>query len=92
LPGTRLSEARYCAALPGSPEEAVIKETVTNALRRIIGSIPQKYRDVVILRVYGELPFSQVAKVLGITESSAKVLYFRDKKMLMEELHNEFDM
>lgn len=86
-----VSEA-YCAALPGSPEEDVIKDTVTNALRRIIGNIPQKYRDVVILRIYGELPFSQVAKALGITESSAKVLYFRAKKMLMEELHNEFDM
>jgi len=69
-----------------------MKKTVSAALRRIVNDIPPKYRDVVILRIYGELPFSQVALALGITESSAKVLFFRAKKMLMEELQNEFDM
>jgi RNA polymerase sigma-70 factor (ECF subfamily) len=69
-----------------------MKKTVSAALRRIVNDIPQKYRDVVILRIYGELPFSQVALALGITENSAKVLFFRAKKMLMEELHNEFDL
>lgn len=82
----------YCAGLEDSPEDELMKKTVSAALRRIVNDIPQKYRDVVILRIYGDLPFSQVALALGITESSAKVLFFRAKKMLMEELQNEFDM
>jgi beta-galactosidase/beta-glucuronidase len=54
--------------------------------------IPAKYRDVVMLRIYADMPFSQVAAALDISESSAKVIYFRAKKMLMEELKDEFAM
>ena len=54
--------------------------------------IPKKYRDVVVLRVYAELPFSQVAQILRISENSAKVIYFRAKKMLMEVLKDELEM
>ena len=49
-------------------------------------------RDVVVLRVYAELPFSQVAQILRISENSAKVIYFRAKKMLMEVLKDELEM
>ena len=69
-----------------------MKKTVTDAVRRIVDRIPDKYRDVVILRIYGELPFSQVGKVLGISEGSAKIIFFRAKKMLMEEMENEFEL
>ena len=52
-------------------------------------SIPKKYRDVVMLRLYAELPFSQVAAALKIGENSAKVIFHRAKKMLTEELKHE---
>lgn len=54
--------------------------------------IPKKYRDVMVLRVYAELPFSQIAQILRISENSAKVIYFRAKKMLMEVLKDELEM
>lgn len=71
------------------PETIVQKEEMSSAVRRIIEKIPEKYRDVVILRIYAELPFSEIAESLKISESSAKVLFFRAKKMLLEELKNE---
>ena len=43
-----------------------------------------------ILRLYAELPFSEIAETLKITENSAKVLFHRAKKMLTEELRNEY--
>ena len=52
--------------------------------------MPEKYRDVVMLRLYAELPFSEIAETLKITENSAKVLFHRAKKMLTEELRNEY--
>ena len=55
-------------------------------------NIPKKYRDVVLLRIYAELPFSQISQSLKISESSAKVIYFRAKKMLMEVLKDELEM
>ena len=67
-----------------SPEEHVSQKDIEKAVRKVVEDIPKKYRDVVVLRVYAELPFSQVAQILRISENSAKVIYFRAKKMLME--------
>ena len=75
-----------------SPEEHVHKKDIENAVRKIVENIPKKYRDVVLLRIYAELPFSQIAQSLKISESSAKVIYFRAKKMLMEVLKDELEM
>ncbi len=75
-----------------SPEEHVHKKDVEDAVRQIVENIPKKYRDVVLLRIYAELPFSQIALILKISENSAKVIYFRAKKMLMEVLKHELEM
>lgn len=75
-----------------SPEERLERRDVEEAVRRVIRRIPEKYRDVVMLRIYAELPFAQVARALNITENSAKVIYCRAKKMLAEELRNEYEL
>jgi RNA polymerase sigma-70 factor (ECF subfamily) len=82
----------YCSNTLGDPENELKKKMVAEAIRNIVNDIPEKYRDVVILRIYGEMPFSQVADALGITESSAKVIFFRAKKMLMEEIKSELEL
>jgi RNA polymerase sigma-70 factor (ECF subfamily) len=81
----------FCSSAE-TPEEQVQRHCVEDAVRRVIRTIPPKYRDVVLLRVYAELPFAQVAKALKISENSAKVIYCRAKKMLAEELKNEFEL
>lgn len=75
-----------------SPEERMHQKDVEEAVRKVVENIPKKYRDVVLLRIYAELPFSQIAQILKISESSAKVIYFRAKKMLMEVLKDELEM
>ena len=75
-----------------SPEEHVSQKDIEKAVRKVVEDIPKKYRDVVVLRVYAELPFSQIAQILRISENSAKVIYFRAKKMLMEVLKDELEM
>lgn len=75
-----------------SPEEHIRRKDVEKAVRKVVENIPKKYRDVVLLRIYAELPFSQIAQSLKISESSAKVIYFRAKKMLMEVLKDELEM
>ena len=75
-----------------SPEEHVSQKDIEKGVRKVVEDIPNKYRDVLDLRVYAELPFSQVAQILRISENSAKVIYFRAKKMLMEVLKDELEM
>jgi RNA polymerase sigma-70 factor (ECF subfamily) len=74
------------------PEEHMRRKDVEKAVRAIIEGIPKKYRDVILLRIYAELSFSQIALVLKISENSAKVIYFRAKKMLVEVLKHEFEL
>lgn len=82
----------YCENTLGDPENELKKKVVAEAIRSIVNGIPEKYRDVVILRIYGEMSFLQVSQALNISESSAKVIFFRAKKMLMEEIKNEFGL
>ncbi len=82
----------YLATSLGAPEDELKRKSVSQAVHKVVNEIPDKYRDVIILRTYGEMPFSQVAAALGISESSAKVIFFRAKKMLKEELQHEIEL
>lgn len=52
-----------------------------------IKELKKKYRDILIYRLYFELPYSQICKIMHIRESSAKVIYFRGKEMLKDKLN-----
>lgn len=43
------------------------------ALRQAIGKLPKRQREVLLLRIDGDLPFAEIASTLGITEVNAKV-------------------
>ena len=68
------------------PEEILSRQETVKAVRAAIRALPKKSRDVVILRVYGDLPFKEIASHLKISESSAKVIFFRAKSSLREAL------
>lgn len=74
------------------PEAVTEREDLREKVRGVIASLPTKYRDVVIMRIYAGLPFAEIASSLGITENSAKVIYFRAKKKLAEELKHELEL
>ena len=69
-----------------NPEEILEQKFVASYVQECVSRLPQKYRDVVFLRIYAELPFSQIADSLGITENSAKVVYYRAKNLLRKDL------
>lgn len=82
----------FCRTSDCNPEDTVIRRVVCDSVKRLIRKLPEKYRDVVILRIYAEMSFTQVGEALGINENSAKVIYFRAKKMLTEDLKNELEL
>ena len=79
----------YFDETEATSEEAVQDEDIKNAAKKIISGLPKKYQDVLILRIYAGMTYEQIGKSLKITANSAKVIYFRAKKMLMEELEHE---
>jgi RNA polymerase sigma-70 factor (ECF subfamily) len=60
-------------------------------LRNAVESLPPKQRMTVILRIYHELPFAEVAEVMGGSVGSAKVNYHHAMKRLrsLQELEQE---
>ncbi len=72
--------------VPNDPVYRVERAGETAALRQAIDELPEKYRDVVFYRIYAEMSFAQTADALGITENSAKVIFFRAKKKLSEKI------
>ncbi len=75
-----------------SAEDKLLRKEVTERVREVLQELPQKNLEVVALRIYAEMSFKQVAETMEISESSAKVLYFRAKTMLKERLQNEFKL
>lgn len=75
----------YCE-VEESMEDRVMRELVTNKVRELMLELPDKYRDVVMLRIYAEMSFAEIGEAMNITENSAKVIYYRAKNMLKEKL------
>ena len=62
-------------ALPddtGTPEEKLILEESRNAVRRVIAKLPPIYREVVVLRIFEELPYGEISKITGAGENTVK--------------------
>ncbi len=65
-----------------SPEAAADYAIVLEHIARL----PVEYREALELRYLDELPYKDIAQILGISESLAKVRVFRAKKMLQKIL------
>lgn len=69
---------------PGAPEIAEQKEQL-HALRSLLHTLPEPYKEVFMWRVFGELSFKEIGKIFGKTDNWACVNYHRARKMLIEQ-------
>ena len=72
-----------------TPEAHAERNERSAVIRSAIKALKPKYREVLLLRATTDLSFAQIADIMKITESSAKVLYFRAKNDIKENLENE---
>lgn len=70
---------------PG-PEGEALERALQKALRREIAALPEDWRDVVILHVYGGIPLKEIAAGRGKSESWGKVTYYRARQQLKKRL------
>ncbi len=56
--------------------EALALEEERRKVRQALGRLPPQQRSVVILRAWEELPFNEIARVMGLAEGTAKAHYF----------------
>ena len=68
--------------------EVILQES-TAAVRKAVSQLPEIYRTVIVLREYADLNYSEIAKVLKISESNVKVRMHRARKELSAMLDRE---
>ena len=56
---------------------------------KIIQSIDNPYKEVLYLRLTGDLSFKEIGEILENTENWARVTYYRGKSKLIRRLESE---
>ncbi len=69
--------------------EALIDREQALRLHRQLHLLQEPYREVFMLRVFGELSFQDIANVCGKSESWAKVTFYRAKDKLLVAMEGE---
>ena len=55
-------------------------------LLKKLHDLPEPYREVMYLRIFGGLSFAETAEVLGKSENWARVTFYRGKEKLRKEM------
>lgn len=58
-------------------------------LEQAISQLPEKYRTAIVLFYYQELPYQDIADIMGLNLNLVKIRMFRARKMLLEILEKE---
>lgn len=85
----------YELELPANPNQQPDNEQLNAELRAAIDeaitALPEKQRLAVVLRRYQNLPYEEIAKVLGLTVSAVKSQLFRARGTLRQSLAGYLD-
>jgi len=55
-------------------------------LHKILHGLPDPYKEVFTLKIFGELKFREIASLFGKSESWAKITYYRAKERIINEM------
>ena len=69
-------------------EDLLIQENARQIHQRL-HALPEPYREVFTLRVFAELPYTQIGELFGKSENWARVTYYRAKQKIKEGLESE---
>ena len=75
--------------LEESIEENIIDKEGKIQLLKKIQALDEDTRSVMYLRIFGNLDYSEIADIMNKTQNWARVIFFRGKQKLKEEINNE---
>jgi RNA polymerase sigma-70 factor (ECF subfamily) len=74
-----------------APDQALQHQDTMERMRRAMCQLPPRVREVILLRDLGELPYRQVARMMGITEGTARLYRHQAVMQLADLLGREMD-
>ncbi len=86
----RIDEANPTTAYDeANPAEELVRKEYSVRIHRILHNMREPYKEVFMLRVYGELSFREIGEIFGKNETWARVTYHRSHNMVREVIENE---
>ena len=70
-------------------EDYIIRKNNRTEIFKIIQTFDEDLKNVMYLRILGNFEYSEIAEIMGKTSNWARVMYFRGKEKLKEEIKNE---
>lgn len=65
-------------------EDKLTDKDTAEKIHRILHSLPEPYKEVFYLRIFGELPFKKIGNIFSKSENWACVTYHRAKAMIQK--------
>lgn len=72
-----------------SIEKLITDKEIVKRIHQVLHTLDEPYKEVFSLRIFGELPFAEIAELFSKTESWARVTFYRGKKTIIEKLEKE---
>lgn len=72
-----------------SAESDVLDRLGHLELMKRLHSCPEPFREILYLRIFGQLSFREIAEIMGRSENWARVTFYRGKEKLRQELEQE---
>ena len=85
-PAARLEDFHASA-----PDADLLQSELQQAVADAIAALPEQQRLAMVLRRYEDLPYEEIARVLGLTVPAVKSLLFRARVLLREKLARYLD-
>lgn len=67
-------------------EGKIEQKSFANAIARMVLELPERCRMVLYLHYYNDMPYAEIGKALGMTESNARQIARRARKMLEKRI------
>ena len=82
----KIVEASELEVIPDiiSTEEQIIDNEEKRDFYQKLSKLDKNIRDVIYLRIHGNLSFKEIAEILGKTEGAVRVMFYRGKQQLKE--------
>jgi RNA polymerase sigma-70 factor (ECF subfamily) len=79
-------EVEEIAIRAASPGDRIDTERMKRHVRAVVAELPEKQRLTVELRIYEDLDYREISRILGGSEGSARANFFQGMKTLKEKL------
>lgn len=71
-----------------SPEQQILRQEQGMEIHRHLHALPEPYKEVFLLRVFGDLSFQKIAMIFEKSESWARVTFHRARLKILKEMED----